>query len=210
MQHVALIGDSILDNAAYVAGGPPVIAQVQERLPQGWNASLLAVDGSLTSHILQQLERLPADTTHIVVSAGGNNALMQSSVLYEPIQSMAEAFQRIAEIGKLFQQGYCEMLQAVLARKIATTLCTVYDPCFPDPTIQQLMVAGLVAFNDGILRAAFAAGVPVIDLRLVCTSAADYANEIEPSAVGGAKIADAIARVVTQHDFTQSRSTIYF
>jgi hypothetical protein len=210
MQHVALIGDSILDNAAYVAGGPPVIAQVRERLPAGWNATLLAVDGSLTSDILKQLDRLPADTTHIAVSAGGNDALMQSSVLYEPVQSMADAFQRIAEIGQLFEQGYREMLQAVLARKIATTLCTVYDPCFADPTVQQLMVAGLVAFNDHILRTAFAAGVPVIDLRLVCTAAVDYANEIEPSAVGGAKIADAIARVVIQHDFTQSHSTIYF
>ena len=72
------------------------------------------------------------------------------------------------------------------------------------------LVAGLLVFNDSILRAAFAAGVPVIDLRLVCTSATDYANEIEPSVAGGAKIADAIAQVVIQHDFTQSRGTIYF
>jgi hypothetical protein len=118
-------------------------------------------------------------------------------------------FQRIAEIGELFEQGYREMLQAVLARRIPTTLCTIYYPCIADPAIQQVTVAGLLVFNDVILRAAFRAGVPVIDLRLVCTSTADYANEIEPSVLGGEKIAETITRVVTGHDFTRQGSTIY-
>jgi hypothetical protein len=34
----------------------------------------------------------------------------------------------------------------------------------------------------------------VIDLRLVCTEPADYANPIEPSSRGGEKIAQAIMR----------------
>jgi hypothetical protein len=209
MNHVVLLGDSVFDNAAYIDGGPPVITQVQERLPSGWKASLLAVDGSITSHVIHQLDRLPADTTHIVVSTGGNNALMHSSVLHERAQSATEVFQRIAEIGELFEQGYHEMFQAVLARRIPTTLCTIYYPCIADPAIQQVTVAGLLIFNDVILRAAFRAGVPVIDLRLVCTSTADYANEIEPSVLGGEKIAETIVRVVTRHDFTQRGSTIY-
>lgn len=33
MSHVVLLGDSIFDNAAYVAGGPDVIHQLRERLP---------------------------------------------------------------------------------------------------------------------------------------------------------------------------------
>jgi GDSL-like Lipase/Acylhydrolase family len=209
MNHVVLLGDSILDNAAYVADGPPIITQVQERLPIGWKATLLAFDGSITTHVIRQLDHLPADTTRVVVSIGGNNALMHSSVLRERVQSAAEVFQRIAEIGGLFEQGYHEMLQAVLAHQIPTTLCTIYYPWFADPAIQQLTVAGLLVFNDSILRAGFSAGLPVIDLRLVCTSAADYANEIEPSVAGGAKIVDAIVEVVTQHDFTQRHSTIY-
>ena len=53
-----------------------------------------------------------------------------------------------------------------------------------------------------------ASGLPVIDLRAVCSEIADYANEIEPSAIGGAKIADAICRVVTGHDFAARRSVI--
>jgi hypothetical protein len=129
MNHVVLLGDSILDNAAYIAGGPPVIAQVQERLPAGWKASLLAVDGSITSHVFGQLDHLPADTTHIVVSIGGNNALMHSSIFYEPVQSAAEVFQRIAEIGGLFEQSYHEMLQAMCQHRLLTTLCSIYRRC---------------------------------------------------------------------------------
>jgi hypothetical protein len=40
MHHLVLIGDSILDNAAYAAGGPAVITHLQRQLPDGWRASL--------------------------------------------------------------------------------------------------------------------------------------------------------------------------
>jgi hypothetical protein len=50
-------------------------------------------------------------------------------------------------------------------------------------------VAGLILFNDAILREAFARGLAVIDLRLVCSEPADLANPIEPSVLSGAKIA---------------------
>ena len=53
---------------------------------------------------------------------------------------------------------------------------------------------GLRTFNDVILRVAFENRLAVIDLRLVCSEPADYANPIEPSGGGGLKIATAIAR----------------
>ena len=37
----------------------------------------------------------------------------------------------------------------------------------------------------------------VLDLRTVCNSPEDYANPIEPSSTGGAKIAEAIIQAVT-------------
>jgi len=51
-------------------------------------------------------------------------------------------------------------------------------------------------FNDVILRVALERAIDVIDLRLVCTVASDYANPIEPSGSGGKKIADAIVAAV--------------
>ena len=54
----------------------------------------------------------------------------------------------------------------------------------------------LMMFNDVILRSAFDYRASVIELRGICVDAADYANPIERSGVGGRKIARAIARTV--------------
>jgi hypothetical protein len=43
---------------------------------------------------------------------------------------------------------------------------------------------------------------------VVCSEIADYANEIEPSAAGGAKIAEAICRLVTGHDFSRRETLL--
>ena len=75
MPHLVLIGDSIFDNAAYTRGGPDVVSQVRGLLPPGWEATLLAVDGSTTDHVAGQLGRLPSQATHLVLSVGGNDAL---------------------------------------------------------------------------------------------------------------------------------------
>ena len=80
MPHLVLLGDSIFDNAAYTGGGPDVVSQTREALPTGWTASLLAIDGSTTDDVAEQVDRLPTDASHVVLSVGGNNALIQASV----------------------------------------------------------------------------------------------------------------------------------
>ena len=57
--------------------------------------------------------------------------------------------------------------------------------------------------------AAFQRGLPLIDLRLICSDPADYANPIEPSARGGDKIASVIAALVQADDIGQGRSTVW-
>jgi hypothetical protein len=66
--------------------------------------------------------------------------------------------------------------------------------------MQQQVTAGLTIFNDVILRVATELGLMVIDLRAVCCSPADYANPIEPSVIGGAKIARALVNAVARMD----------
>src|SRR6188472_1029743 len=44
--HIALIGDSIFDNRAYIGGAPDVVAHLRAELPAPWRATLCAVDGS--------------------------------------------------------------------------------------------------------------------------------------------------------------------
>ncbi|HKT39120.1 MAG TPA: SGNH/GDSL hydrolase family protein [Ktedonobacterales bacterium] len=210
MPHVVLLGDSIFDNQSYVEPGEPdVIRQLRARLPADWEATLLAVDGSVTTDIRRQLAHLPTDATHLVISVGGNDALGQLDVLTSSATSVAEALARLAAIQDQFEPIYRRMLDAVLAHRLPTAVCTIYNGNFPDPTYQRIATFGVTSWDDTILRCAIERGLPVLELRLICTDADDYANPIEPSAHGGDKIAAAIAALVTTHDFAQGRTVIY-
>ena len=105
MPHVALIGDSILDNAAYTDGGPDVVSQVRGLLPPGWEATLLAVDGSITDDVARQLGRLSEHATHLVLSVGGNDALKHGGILQARVSSMAKAVEAMADIASDFEDA---------------------------------------------------------------------------------------------------------
>jgi len=209
MKHVVLLGDSIFDNKRFVGDWPDVIKELSGALPSGWQATLNAVDGSTTVDIKGQLKLLPDDATHLVVSVGGNDALQNKSLIEEKAQSVAEVLDKLGKIRAAFQTNYRAMLDGVLARKLPTAVCSIYGPRYLNPDTRNVASTGLSVFNDTITREAFARGVPLIDLRLIFNDDAAYANDVEPSAKGGAKIARVITTLLTTHDFTQKRSEIY-
>lgn len=195
--HLVLLGDSIFDNAAYVQGGLSVIEHVRRALPSDWKATLLARDGAMAMGVIEQLERLPADATHLMVSAGGNDALEHASViLREPADSFFAVASHLAAVQTQFKQDYCAVIDALVAQGKPAVICTIYDAI---PGLEPGLVTALSLFNDVILRRAFLMRLGVIDLRQFCTEASDYAGiwPIEPSAAGGAKIARAIVRAAT-------------
>ena len=193
--HVVLLGDSVFDNAGYLRGArPDLLAQLQSRLAQGWQATRLARGGSVASDVPGQMGALPRDATHIVISAGGNDAGRREGTLEGAVRSVAEALARIADIREAFARDYAAMLDAALAHGLPVAVCTIYDPRFPEPGRRRVSVVALAAFNDVITREAFARGVALIDLRLVCNREEDFAAPTGPSVEGGAKIAAEIAR----------------
>ena len=189
--HVVLLGDSIFDNAIYTNGLPDVVAHLRDVLPAEWKASLLAVDGSTTTNLASQVRRIPADASCLVVSIGGNDALYNADLLDRPVRSTHEALLLFGLRAARFETDYRSALLEVLAAGKPTTVCTIYNGNLPEGEAAAARVA-LMPFNDAILRVAFALGLPVIDLRLVCNEPSDYANPIEPSGPGGRKIAEAI------------------
>ena len=193
--HVVLLGDSIFDNGAYVPGHPDVVEQVRSKMPSSGRATLLALDGAVTSDVARQLMQLPGDATQLIVSAGGNDALGQSHILRQPCGSVADGVAMLSEAQRSFARVYEAMLDNVLAIGLPTALCTIYDANYPPPE-SEIIKAALSLFNDVITRAAFSRSLPMIDLRLICNEADDYANPIEPSARGGEKIACAIVSML--------------
>jgi len=192
--HVVLLGDSIFDNGAYTSGGPDVTAQLRSLLPGGWTVGLVAVDGARIEDVSRQLERLPAEASHLVLSVGGNDALAHGEILEGPAASAPQLLGFLADAAESFERRYRRLVDRLLERELPLTVCTIYNGNFPDPGFQRLASTALCIFNDPILRIAFEQRLTVIDLRLVCNEAADYANPIEPSSRGGAKIAGTILR----------------
>jgi hypothetical protein len=199
MAHIVLLGDSSLDNAAYVPLGEDVISHLRREMPQDWQATLLAKDGSAIRDVYRQLSRIPIDATHLVLSVGGNDVLMMSDILSKPASSFAEVLNKLADIGERFDVDYYSLLRSVRAKGFKTIVCTIYYPNFQDYKIQRLSKAALTFFNDAIIRNAFDTFTTLIDLRLLCNEKADYANEIEPSSQGGRKIAEMISSIVSRH-----------
>jgi lysophospholipase L1-like esterase len=197
MGHVILLGDSIFDNAAYVHGGPDVVRQLREKLPFQWSATLIAVDGAVARGVLSQLARLPQDATHLVVSAGGNDALGASFLLGQSVANVGEAVSLLENAQSGFARDYEQMAEAVRATGLPAAFCTIYDtpPSGPD---YRIVRTALAVFNDIITRSAFSSGAALIDLRLICGEDEDYANPIEPSVAGGEKISAAIAAWATR------------
>lgn len=191
--HVVLMGDSILDNEHYVKQSPDVSRNLTAMLGDEWRVTLLARDGATTTSFRFQTERVPADTTALVVSIGGNDANRHSKILRDPQYfTMREALDELWYMGALFALDYEEAMLPLLALGFPVTVCTIYD-CDFVPGEAEPIRAALAIFNDVILRFAFMHGLNVLDLRTVCTEPDDYEMYIEPSAVGGAKIAGAIA-----------------
>ena len=193
-KHLVLLGDSIFDNGVYVEPGQAdVTAHLERKLsPLGGTLDMRAVDGAVASSVAFQLAHRPVTTPcTFVLSVGGNDALGQ----LEGIQNLGLAdFHRIREG---FRQTYTEALGLILEYDQPTMVCTIYNPVFPEAEVQMLAEAGLSFFNDVITQEALSRGLPILDLRDICSSPEAFANPIEPSEIGGDLITDAILSRLT-------------
>ena len=195
MTRLVLVGDSVIDNAAYLAQGEPdVAAQLRERLPR-WDIIQRARDGFVTVDVLEDVARDPLpDEAHVFLSAGGNDALSHLSLLSEgEPMTLAGALALVRELRERFRSSYASLLDTLGRHRILAA--TIYDPRFTgeEARLQPAAEGGLSAFNDVIQQEAIARRIDVLDLRRIFLSTEDYANPIEPSAAGGAKIAAAVA-----------------
>lgn len=208
MGHLVLLGDSILDNAAYVNGGDCIASQLRARLSRDWRVTLLAQDGSVAEGVVRQLSRLPENATHLVISAGGNDALECTPIINSPTPDSESCLAELQEVVSEFTRSYTGMISALRQRRLPTVICTIYDAV---PGLSPLERMALSLFNDIIVRQATTSRFPLIDLRRVCTEPKDYSSTspIEPSEIGGSKIARAVQSVIVGHDFNAPYSAVF-
>ena len=226
MKHIILAGDSVFDNRTYVrVDEPDVRDQLGNLLDDGDKATLIAVDGDINNNVTKQLDNIPNDATHLFISIGGNDALIHIDAFTETLTTIGAALDFFNEKVQEFERDYIKMLTNVIKYGLKTTLCTIYNPCFDHDNmdrisymiplnanlkkLQRRSTTALPLFNNIIFQEAFNFGLPVMDLRLIFNDRADYASPIEPSVVGGIKMAKIIKEISYNHDFSMKNSVVY-
>ena len=197
MAVVSLLGDSIIDNKVYVKENE---LSVKEHLEQNSSHvfNQLAVDGHTTKDVLRfQLNSLPNLATHQVISMGGNDLLNHISFLKSkeeltPKEVMEHAVCKLAPI----KHRYRSIVKKLSEQDSNILLCTVYegnlssDIFYRDISFASMAMVSML--NDIIFSIGATYNVDVLELRNIFTEVEDYANPIEPSHIGGKKLASRI------------------
>jgi len=199
VEHIVLLGDSVFDNKAYVGKAPDVVGHLRQMLPAGWKATLCAVDGSTISDVQDQIRNIPGDASWLFVSVGGNDALMHMNLLYDNTLDGPSLLRELGKLGEEFRKDYLEAIERVCRMYKPTCLCTIYSGNM-DQDVAPRVEAALAVLNDKIYSVANEKHLSVIDLRGICNRPEDYANPIEPSDIGGRKIAAAILEHVIRRN----------
>jgi lysophospholipase L1-like esterase len=191
---VILLGDSVIDNGAYVRSGEPDVAQQLETLLPHHEVVKRAVDGTTCAGVLgSQIGDLDS-AGHIILSAGGNDALQHIDLLEEVIEQRAkDVLVRLWSIREEFRRSYASLLDRLARIRRPVLVLTVYNPCFCghgfDAAYQQAAESAVSIINDVIQQEGCRRSFDILELRTLFNDQADYANPIEPSAIGGAKLA---------------------
>jgi hypothetical protein len=131
------------------------VHQLHQLLPGGWAANVNARNGAVIAGVRYQLEKLPPGATHLAISVGGNDALMQTGVLDQKVSSVAGALDMLDDIRQSFRVAYATMLESVLSLGLLSAVCTIYHPRYPDPSQRRIAAAALTLLNDAIIQEAF-------------------------------------------------------
>jgi len=199
MSRIILLGDSIIDNGAYVhKGEPDVTKQLQARLPRR-TVIMRAVDGAVAANVLASQVNGLESSDHVILSVGGNDALQHRDILENAGGLNAgDVLLRFWTIREEFRKTYTALLDRLAVTKAKVMVMTVYNPNFTEfgACFQRMAESGVSLFNDVIQQEALARTFDILELRRLFTHKADYANPIEPSMLGGAKLANAMAEWV--------------
>jgi hypothetical protein len=177
-----LLGDSILANQQYVPKGKSVFDYLSDTT-SAFNIVMFAKDNYTINDVYFQLADLPIsynskDTT-IVLSVGGNNFL--TGTTYHT--ATTEYMFLIEQIKDRFPD--CKLY-----------LVNLYQPF--DPLLLQIYKTIISKWNNflkEIVKKGLADGI--VDIASVVTDPNDLVYKIEPSVIGGEKIAGAIVQTVS-------------
>jgi hypothetical protein len=151
-----LLGDSVFDNAKYVAPGASVPELLQQRLGAGWLVENRAEDGNMVDLVdTSELVRAGYDRSRdvVILSVGGNDAIYNVDLLADLIPRPAvESVARLQAVASRFA-GRFEALVHTIAEDVDLRLigCTIYQPVL-DEFPPDAAAGALAMYDDAITR----------------------------------------------------------
>ena len=181
-----------------------------------------AVDGDTMYNIEYNHLDTPEveEASHIIVSIGGNDLLHNISFL-QTTSELSKVMGKDARIGKwgrrelnpsrnkVFEETYFEIIKPftkqyetivanLSSHRANLLLCTVYEGDLVDSDefsdVNNSSKTMVSLFNDIVYRTANKYNADVLELREIFVRPEDYANPIEPSHIGGGKLAKAMQK----------------
>lgn len=186
-KNIVLLGDSILNNSVYTlpkSSVPSLISQQLEKSPEKTLYNL-AKDGATINDCVNQLDAFPFELnnteTSVFISAGGNDILNGHRTETE-------------KIDKLFAK-YMDFIESVKKRlnKTNIVLLKLYYPVKPS---YKIYYPAVTQWNQLLVDNSSTVGYRLLETDTLVVLKEDIVYDIEPSAKGGKKIADAIVSFI--------------
>ena len=181
--NIVLIGDSMLNNSAYVLSGQSIPDLISKDLEKTTGTTLynFAKDGATINDCYSQLDKISTDlnnsNTSIFISVGGNNILNSRTKM----DSTA--------INNLFDQ-YIELIKSIKSRVPIAELIAL-NLYFPVRSQYKSYYNAIEQWNKLLEDNTFQ-GYKLIQTNKMLVTADDFTYDIEPSFKGGKKIVKAI------------------
>lgn len=186
-QYFLLLGDSILNNSVYVANGK----SVNQLLDQGTNnrTTCLAKDDVTITQVYDQINNISSilksnsNNTTIFLSVGGNDMLNQST-------DKGDGSLDSKAINTIFS-AYKPLIKSIQTIMPGSQL-VLLDIYYPDNIKYKQLHNAIREWNDKLYNYAKENNVSVLRVSDILIQPEDFTLAIEPSAIGGKKLVDAI------------------
>ena len=182
-KNIVLIGDSILNNSVYTFQNqsvPDLISKQLEKTPEKTLYNL-AKDGATISDCSNQLHGLPSNLnsieTNVFISAGGNDILNSRRL-------------NSVSVDALFNK-YMELIKTVKT-KLTNSNIVLLKLYYPVKSTYKSFYTVIKQWNQLLDDNSSVIGYKLLQTDTIIVSKEDIVYDVEPSAKGGDKIAEAI------------------
>jgi len=188
IKNYVLMGDSILNNVSYVPSGKNIEALLKKQAPDD-NVINLAKNDTTMTQIPPQIDNLREldakyndSNTIIFLSVGGNDIL----ATYERNET--------PDFDDMIKEKYKKLVDSI---KIVAPEAKLYllDLYFPRNKENQQFWPVITEWNNKLTTFALNNNASIFKVSSILTEPDDFTNKVEPSAIGGQKIVDAMLKM---------------